>query len=101
MNEIKNLSRKSARPATIATKNQKHTMSLTTMSTDDGMYNRVQLRVCQRGCIKMYYMNVGKIKFNMLYILIVMYLDPKTCFERVLYDVCTIEEKEKCYNSVM
>ena len=56
MNEIKNLSRKSARPATIAIKNQKQTMSLTTMSTaDDGMYNKVLLRVCQRGCIKMYY----------------------------------------------
>ena len=41
MNEIKNLSRKSARPATIATKNQKQTMSLTTMSTEDGMYKKV------------------------------------------------------------
>ena len=59
MNENKNLSRKSARPATIAIKNQKQTMSLTTMSTDDGMYNRVQLRVRQRGCIKMYYIDVG------------------------------------------
>ena len=68
MNEIKNLSRKSARPATIALKNQKQTMSLTTMSTDDGMYNRVQLRVCQRGCIKMYYTNVGKMKFNIFVI---------------------------------
>ena len=68
MNEIKNLSRKSARPATIATKNQKHTMSLITMSTDDGMYNRVQLRVCQRGCIKVYYKNVGKLKFNIFII---------------------------------
>ena len=52
MNEIKNLSRKSARPATIAIKNQKQTMSLTTMSTDDGMYNKVLLRVCQEICIK-------------------------------------------------
>ena len=94
MNEIKNLSRKSARPATIAKKNQKQTMNLTTMSTDDGMYNRVQLRVCQRSCIKVYYINVGKLKLN-IYILIVMYLDPKTCFERVLYDVCTIEERER------
>ena len=41
MNEIKNLSRKSARPAMIATKNQKQTMSLTTMSTEGGMYNKV------------------------------------------------------------
>ena len=41
INEIKNLSRKSARPATIATKNQKQTMSLTTMSTEGGMYNKV------------------------------------------------------------
>ena len=24
-----------------------------------------------------------------------MYLDPLTCFERVLYDVCTIEERER------
>ena len=46
MNEIKKLSRKSARPATIATKNQKHTMSLTTVSTEGGMYNEVLLRVC-------------------------------------------------------
>ena len=62
------MSRKSARPATISLKNQKHTMSLTTMSTYDGMYNRVQLRVCQRDCIKMYYMNVGKIEFNIFVI---------------------------------
>ena len=39
MNEIKNLSRKSARPAMIATKNQKQTMSLTIVSTEGGMYN--------------------------------------------------------------
>ena len=52
MNEIKNLSRKSARPATIATENQKQTMSLTTMSTDDGMNDKVLLRVCQKVCIK-------------------------------------------------
>ena len=38
MNEIKNLSRKSARPM-IATKNQKQTMSLTIVSTEGGMYN--------------------------------------------------------------
>ena len=52
MNEIKNLSRKSARPAKIATKNQKQTMSLTTVSIYDGMYNKVLLRVCQEICIK-------------------------------------------------
>ena len=52
MNEIKNLSRKSARPAMIATKNQKQTMSLTTVSIDGGMYNKVLLRVCQEICIK-------------------------------------------------
>ena len=68
MNEIKNLSRKSARPATIAIKNQKQTLSLTIMSIDDGMYNEVLLRVCQRGCIKRYYMNVGKMKFNIFVI---------------------------------
>ena len=68
MNEIKNLSRKSARPATKAIKNQKQTMSLTTMSTDDGMYNKVLLRVCQRGCIKMYYINVGIMEFNIFVI---------------------------------
>ena len=52
MNETKNLSRKSARPATIATENQKQTMSLTTMSTDDGMNDKVLLGVCQKVCIK-------------------------------------------------
>ena len=56
MNEIKNLSRKSAKPATIATKNQKQTMSLTTMSTDDGMYYKVLLKVCQEICIKNCYL---------------------------------------------
>ena len=45
MNEIENLSRKSARPATIAIKNQKHTMSLTTVSTEGGMHNEVLLIV--------------------------------------------------------
>ena len=58
MNEIKNLSRKSARPATIATKNQKQTMSLTTVSIEGGMYNKVLLKVCQRGCIKICYILV-------------------------------------------
>ena len=58
MNEIRNLSRKRARPATIATKNQKQTMSLTTMSFDDGMYNKVLLGVCQEVCIKMCYIYV-------------------------------------------
>ena len=52
MNEIKNLSRKSLRPAMIATKNQKQTGSLTTVSIDGGMYNKVPLRVCQEICIK-------------------------------------------------
>ena len=68
MNEIKNLSRKSARPATIAIKNQRQTMSLTTMFPDDGMYNNVLLRVCQRGCIEMYYINVRKMKFDIFVI---------------------------------
>ena len=59
MNEIKNLSRKSARPTTIATKNQKQTMSLiTTVCIEGGMYNKVLLRVCQRGFMKMWYINV-------------------------------------------
>ena len=58
MNEIKNLSRKSAKPATIAKKNQKQTMSLTTVSTEGRMYNEVLLRVCQRVCIKICYINV-------------------------------------------
>ena len=35
-----------------ATQNQKQTMSLPTISTEDGMYNRVVLRVCQRLYIK-------------------------------------------------
>ena len=55
MNEIKNLSRKSARPATIATKNQKQTMSLTTVTIEGGMYNKVLLRVCQRDGTKICY----------------------------------------------
>ena len=78
MNEIKNLSRKSARPAMIATKNQKQTMSLTIVSTEGGMYNEkgVQEVVLEfvlyrcmekRSYIKKYVMYV-------LYILI-MYLD--------------------------
>ena len=58
MNEIKNLSRKSARPATIAIKNQKQTMSLTSLSTDDGMYNKVVLGVCQEVCINICYIYV-------------------------------------------
>ena len=58
MNEIKNLSRKSARPATIATKNQRQTMSLTTVSTEGGMYNKVLIKVCQKGCIKICYISV-------------------------------------------
>ena len=58
MNEIKNLSRKSARPAMIATKNQKQTMSLTTVSTEGGMCNKVLLGVCQRDCKKNCYISV-------------------------------------------
>ena len=85
MNEIRNLSRKSARPATIAIKNQKQPMSLTTVSTEGGMYNKVLSRMCLRGCTKIcdIYICVGKnesyIKkyvMYVLYILIVMYLDP-------------------------
>ena len=50
MNEIKNLSKKSARPAMIATKNQKQTISLTIMSTEGGIYNKVFVRECKKGC---------------------------------------------------
>ena len=53
--KLQNLSRKSTRPPTIAIKNQKQTMSLTTMFTDDGMYNKVLLGVCQEVCLKMCY----------------------------------------------
>ena len=83
MNEIKKLSRKSARPAMIATKNQKQTISLTIVSTEGGMYNKVLLRVCKRSCTKIcciyVYKNESYIKkyvMYVLYILIVMYLDP-------------------------
>ena len=83
MNEIKNLSRKSARPAMIATKNQKQTISLTIVSTEGGMYNKVLLRVCKRSCTKICYIYVYKNEsyiekyvMYVLYILIVMYLDP-------------------------
>ena len=55
MNEIKNLSRKSARPAMIAIKNQKQTISLTTVSIEGGMYNKVLLRMCPRGSTKICY----------------------------------------------
>ena len=76
MNEIKNLSRKSARPAMIATKNQKQTMSLTIVSTEGGMYNEeVVLKFVLYRCMK----NESYIKKYVryvLYILIVMYLDP-------------------------
>ena len=80
MNEIKNLSRKSARPAMIATKNQKQTMSLTIVSTEGGMYNEecvqeVVLKFVLYRCMK----NESYIKKHVryvLYILIVMYLDP-------------------------
>ena len=50
MNEIKNLSRKSARPAMIATKNQKQTISLTIVSTEGGIYNKALFKICQKGC---------------------------------------------------
>ena len=73
MNEIKNLSTKSARPAMIATKNQKQTMSLTTVSTEGSMYNKVLLRVCQRGCKKICFISVRKnesyIKKYVIYVL--------------------------------
>ena len=80
MNEIKNLSRKSARPAKIATKNQKQTMSLTIVSTEGGMYNeecvqQVVIKFVLYRCMK----NESYIKkyvMYVLYILIVMYLDP-------------------------
>ena len=39
--DMKHVSRKSAIPATNATKNQKQTMSLTTYSTESGMYYSV------------------------------------------------------------
>ena len=58
-------------------------MSLTTVFTEGGMYNKVLSRVCQRGCIKICYISVRKNENYMkkyviyvLYILIVMYLDP-------------------------
>ena len=67
----------------IATKNQKQTISLTIVSTEGGMYNKVLLRVCKRSCTKICYIYVYKnesyIKkyvMYVLYILIVMYLDP-------------------------
>ena len=80
MNEIKNLSRKNARPAMIATKNQKQTMSSTIVSTEGGMYNEkcVQEDVLEfvlYRCMK----NKSYIKKYVMYvlnILIVMYLDP-------------------------
>ena len=37
-------------------------MSLTTLSTEGDMYNKVLLRVCQKVCIKVFWMNVGKIE---------------------------------------
>ena len=53
------------------------------MSTEGGMYNKVLLRVCRRSCTKICYIYVYKnesyIKkyvMYVLYILIVMYLDP-------------------------
>ena len=87
MNEIKNLSRKSARPAMIATKNQKQTISLTIVSTEGGIYNKVLFKFYQKvfvvyRCMK----NESNVKrdviyviyldYYVLYILIVIYLDP-------------------------
>ena len=87
MNEIKNLSRKSARPAMIATKNQKQTISLTIVSTEGGIYNKVLFKVYQKvfvvyRCMK----NESNVKrdviyviyldYYVLYIVIVIYLDP-------------------------
>ena len=80
MNEIKNLLRRSARPATIARKNQKQTVSLTTVSIEGGMYYKecvqeVVLKFVLYRCMK----NESYIKkyvMYVLYILIVMYLDP-------------------------
>ena len=43
--KIENVSRNSAIPTTNAIKNQKQTMSLTTESTEGGMYNKVLLGV--------------------------------------------------------
>ena len=37
-------------------------MSLTTLSTEGDMYNKVLLRVCQKVCIKRFYINVLKIE---------------------------------------
>ena len=90
MNGIKNLSRKSARPAMIATKNQKQTISLTIVSTEGGIYNKVLLKVCQKvvqefvgyrcmkngSYIKKDVIYVIYLDYYVLYILIVIYLDP-------------------------
>ena len=52
MKGIKNLSKKSAIPATNATKNQKQIISLTRVSTENGMYNRIvkqcYIEMCNR-----------------------------------------------------
>ena len=75
MNEIKNLSRKSARPAMIATKNQKQTMSETTVSFDDGMYNKVLLRVCQEICKKnLLYICVTSESYIKNYVMYLLYI---------------------------
>ena len=73
MNEIKNLSRKSARPAMIATKNQKQTISLTIVSTEGGIYNKVLFKVYQKvfvvyRCMK----NESNVKRDVIYVI---YLD--------------------------
>ena len=86
------MSRKSARPATIATKNQKQTMSLTTMSTEGGMYNKV-LEECVKEVVQKFVVcrcmknesNVKRDVIYVLYILIIMYLDVKRGMIYVLY----------------
>ena len=75
MNEIRNLSRKNAIPAMIATKNQKQTMSLTTVSIDGCMYNKVLLRVCQEICIKiLVYICVKKESYIKNYLIYLLYI---------------------------
>ena len=69
------------------------------MSTEGGMYNEecvqeVVLKFVLYRCMK----NESYIKkcvMYVLYILIVMYLDPLASFKRVLYVICTIEERTR------
>ena len=67
----------------IATKNQKQTISLTIVSSEGGIYNKVLFKICQKGCTGIccifVYENESNVKRDViyvLYILIVMYLDP-------------------------